>query len=117
MSKTLVEVMPELRAIAEEMGIKVNNYKVVQEYQRRRPEELRKITMKKKYKKAKAINILVCIGIVIVIMLYAYNAWSLNGDYTLFSFFASLVVYGGWGVLIYFVVDCALRRAFNQKPL
>lgn len=46
MSKTLEEALPELRAIAEEMGIKVNNYKVVQEYQRRHPEEFKEKEVK-----------------------------------------------------------------------
>lgn len=36
--------------------------------------------MDKKYNIAKAINILVCMGIVVAIMLCAYNAWSLNGE-------------------------------------
>lgn len=71
--------------------------------------------MDKKYNIAKAINILVCMGIVVAIMLCAYNAWSLNGEYTLFSFFASLVMHGGLGVMIYFGVDSILRRVFHQN--
>jgi len=59
-----------------------------------------KRTMEKKYKIAKSINILVCMGIVVAIMLCAYNAWSLNGKYTTFSFFASLVMHGGLGIII-----------------
>lgn len=39
MSKTLTEAMPELERIAKELGIKVNNYKVLEEYRRRHPEE------------------------------------------------------------------------------
>lgn len=70
--------------------------------------------MDKKYKIAKTINILICMGIVVAIMLCAYNAWSLYGDYTLFSFFASLVVNGVLGVMIYFGVDWILRRVFHQ---
>lgn len=69
--------------------------------------------MDKKYNIAKAINILVCMGIV-AIMLCAYNAWSLNGEYTLFSFFASLVMHGGLGIMIYCGVDWILRRVFHQ---
>nr|DAN35741.1 MAG TPA: hypothetical protein [Caudoviricetes sp.] len=64
--------------------------------------------MEKKYKIAKTINILFSIGIVITIMLCAYNAWSLNGKYTWFSFFASL------GIMIYCGVDWILRRVFHQ---
>lgn len=70
--------------------------------------------MDKKYKIAKVINILFSMGIVVTIMLCAYNVWSLNGEYTLFSFFASMVVHGGLGVTIYCGVDWILRRVFNQ---
>lgn len=41
MSKTLTEAMPELEQIAKELGIKVNNYKVIEEYQRRHSEEFK----------------------------------------------------------------------------
>ena len=34
MSKTLTEAMPEIEEIAKELGIKVNNYKVLEEYRR-----------------------------------------------------------------------------------
>lgn len=70
--------------------------------------------MEKKYKVAKTINILFSIGVVITIMLCAYNAWSLNGKYTWFSFFASLVMHGAFGVMIYCGVDWILRRVFHQ---
>lgn len=70
--------------------------------------------MDKKYNIAKVINILVCMGIVVAIMHCAYNTWSLNGEYTLFSFFASLVMHGGLGIIIYCVVDWILRRVFQQ---
>ena len=42
MSKTLTEALPELEEIAKELGIKVNNYKVLEEYRRRHPEESEK---------------------------------------------------------------------------
>lgn len=35
----LTDTMPELRRIARELGVKVNNYVVLQEYYRRHPEE------------------------------------------------------------------------------
>lgn len=70
--------------------------------------------MDKKYNIARIINILFSMGIVVAIMLCAYNAWSLYGDYTLYSFFASLVVHGGLGVMIYCGVDWILRRVFHQ---
>ena len=70
--------------------------------------------MDKKYNIARAINILFSIGVVITIMLCAYNAWSVYGKYTCGSFFASLVVHGGLGVMIYCGVDWILRRVFHQ---
>lgn len=73
--------------------------------------------MDKKYNIARIINVLFCLGIVVTIMLCAYNAWSLYGEYTSFSFFASLVMHGALGVMIYCGVDYILRRVFNQKPL
>lgn len=46
MSKTLVEAMPELEEIAKELGIKVNNYKVIEEYRRRHLEEFKEKEVK-----------------------------------------------------------------------
>lgn len=42
MSKTLTEAMPEIEEIAKELGIKVNNYKVIEEYWKRHPKENKK---------------------------------------------------------------------------
>ena len=70
--------------------------------------------MEKKYKIAKAINILLCMGIVVAIMHCTHKAWSLNGEYNLFSFFASLVMHGALGIMIYCGVDWILRRVFHQ---
>lgn len=39
MSKTIVEALPELEAIAKELGVKVNNGKVLEEYFKRHHEE------------------------------------------------------------------------------
>lgn len=46
MSKTLTEALPEIEEIAKELGIKVNNYKVLEEYRRRHPEETKKEEVK-----------------------------------------------------------------------
>lgn len=35
MSVTIIEAMPEIKAIASELGLNVNNFKVVQEYLKR----------------------------------------------------------------------------------
>ena len=39
MSKTIVEALPELEAIAKELVVKVNNGKALEEYFKRHPEE------------------------------------------------------------------------------
>ena len=39
LEKTIVEALPELEAIAKELGVKVNNGKVLEEYFKRHPEE------------------------------------------------------------------------------
>ena len=39
LEKTIVEALPELEAIAKELGVKVNNDKVLEEYFKRHPEE------------------------------------------------------------------------------
>ena len=38
-NETLSEALPELEAIAKELGVKVNNGKVLEEYFKRHPEE------------------------------------------------------------------------------
>lgn len=38
----------------------------------------------------------------------------IRGEYTLLSFFASLVMHGGLGIMIYCGVDWILRRVFHQ---
>lgn len=39
MSKTIFETLPELNQIARELGVNVNNWKVIEEYFNRHPEE------------------------------------------------------------------------------
>ena len=46
MSKTLTEALPEIEEIAKELGIKVNNYKVLEEYRRRHSEDTKKEEVK-----------------------------------------------------------------------
>lgn len=46
MNKTIAEALPELEEIAKELGIKVNNYKVLEEYRRRHPEETKQKEVK-----------------------------------------------------------------------
>lgn len=47
-NKTLSEALPELEAIAKELGVKVNNGKVLEEYFKRHPEEKRKVSIDEK---------------------------------------------------------------------
>lgn len=42
MSKKLSKAIPELEQIAKELNIKVNNYKVIEEYRKRHPEEFKR---------------------------------------------------------------------------
>lgn len=66
-----------------------------------------------KYKIAKIVNIIVCISLVIFIMRIAYNTWSMYGPYTLFSFFVSLFVHGGFWIIIYLCIDWVLKKLFK----
>lgn len=43
-NKTLYEALPELEAIAKELGLRVTNGKVLEEYFKRHPKEKTKIT-------------------------------------------------------------------------
>lgn len=71
--------------------------------------------MNKKYKIARVINIIFCIGIVLMIMIHAYHEWNKYGDYGVFQFVVSLVYHGGSGIMIYFGIDWILRNiVFNQ---
>lgn len=63
-----------------------------------------------KYKIAKIVNIIVCIALVAFIMRMAYNTWSMYGPYTLFSFFASLFVHGGMGIMVYLGINSLLKK-------
>ena len=42
MRKTIFETVPELNKIARELGIKINNIKVLEEYFKRHPKERKK---------------------------------------------------------------------------
>lgn len=66
-----------------------------------------------KYKIAKIVNIIVCISLMVFIMQNAYNAWSMYGPYTLFSFFVSLFVHGGFCIMIYLGIDWVLKKLFK----
>lgn len=64
---------------------------------------------------ARRINAGVWAAVAAAIMICAYCAWSKNGDYTLFSFFASLVFHGGFSLVIGMQVDEFICRKYNNK--
>ena len=87
-------------------------FKVDKDYVRREL-NIKTYDKMKRYKIAKKVNIIVCILLVVFVMRMAYNAWSANGPYTTFSFFASLVIHGGMGLLIYLGIDSLLKKFFK----
>lgn len=66
-----------------------------------------------KRKISKVLNAIVCLILTILLMREVYFTWSMYGPYTIMSFFASLVIHGGMGVLMYLGVDCLLKKFFE----
>ena len=54
---------------------------------------------------ARKLNVILWVVIAVVLMVSAYCAWSKNGEYTVVGFFASLVFYGGFSLVIAMIVD------------
>lgn len=54
---------------------------------------------------ARKINVAIWAVSAIVLMVFAYKSWSANGPYTLMSFFASLVMHGGFCLVMGIVID------------
>lgn len=67
-----------------------------------------------RYNLARIINAIVCIIGTIALMICVYHAWSQNGEYTIISFFMSLIAHGGIGVMTYLGIDYVIRRLFNK---
>ena len=65
--------------------------------------------------KVRRINAIVWLVIAVSLMICAYNAWSQNGPYTLFSFIASLIVHGGFCLVGGMFVDEQIVKYFNNK--
>lgn len=63
---------------------------------------------------ARKINAAIWAVAAIVLMVFAYKAWSANGPYTLMSFFLSLVMHGGFCYLIGYLIDEKIRNHFNK---
>ena len=54
---------------------------------------------------ARKLNAIVWVVMAVVLMVSAYCAWNKNGEYTVVGFFASLVFYGGFSLVIAMIVD------------
>ena len=51
------------------------------------------------------LNVILWVVIAVVLMVSAYCDWSKNGEYTVADFFASLVFYGGFSLVIAMIID------------
>ena len=67
----------------------------------------------KKYKRYKIFNAVFCVALVAIIMIAAYESWSMHSKYTIGSFLASLLMHGGFGLMIYLGIDNFLKRIFD----
>lgn len=64
---------------------------------------------------ARKINAVIWAVAAIVLMVFAYKAWSANGPYTLMSFFTSLVMHGGFMFFIGYLIDEGIVNYFKNK--
>lgn len=63
---------------------------------------------------ARKLNKIVWAVIAVVLMVLAYFEWSKNGEYTMFSFFASLVFHGGFSLVIAMQIDELICKKYNH---
>lgn len=68
-----------------------------------------------KQKTATTANLIFWTALAVVIMVCAYFAWSKYGEYTLASFFASLVIHGGGCLFFWAVSDEAIVRYYHNR--
>lgn len=61
------------------------------------------------------VNAIIWIIIAIALILAAYFEWSEHGEYTAFSFFASLVFHGGFSLVVAMQIDELICKKFNEK--
>ena len=64
---------------------------------------------------ARKANAIIWIIIAIVLMVTAYCEWSKHGEYTVFSFFASLVFHGGFSLVVSMQIDELICKRFDKK--
>lgn len=67
-----------------------------------------------KYEVARICNAILCLTLLIIIMRAAYNTWSMYGQYTLYSFLASLFIHGMFSGMIYLGIDYLLRKFMTK---
>lgn len=64
---------------------------------------------------ARKINAAIWAVAAIVLMVFIYKIWSANGPYTFMSFFASLVMHGGFCFFIGYLIDEQIINYFKDK--
>lgn len=66
-------------------------------------------------KKARIINVIVWFLVTIVLMVACYYEWSRWNEYTILSFVSSLILHGGFCLLLMFVIDEQIVKFFKKK--
>ena len=74
---------------------------------------IKKRNIMNRLKIAKVLNAIVCLTLTVLLMREVYFAWSIYGPYTIMSFFASLVIHSGMGVMVYLGINFLLKRIFQ----
>lgn len=65
--------------------------------------------------KVRRINVIVWLVMAVSLMICAYNAWSQNSSYTLYSFIASLTIHGGFCFVAGMLIDKQIVKYFDNK--
>lgn len=65
-------------------------------------------------KVARKINAAFWLVAAVVLMLFIKGEWSKYGDYTILSFFLSLLIHGGICLLMGYLVDKQIVKRFNN---
>ena len=68
-----------------------------------------------KHYTARKVNAIIWIIVTIALMAAAYCEWSKYGEYTVVSFFASLVLHGGFSLVVAMQTDELICKKFNEK--
>lgn len=87
-------------------------FKVDKDYVRKEL-KIKKCNIMNKLKIAKILNAIVCLIFTILLMCEVYFNWSMYGTYTIMSFFVSLIIHGGLGLMSYLSINYLLNRIFK----